>query len=68
MIPRGSAGDAARAAGTEPADELHLELYYNLKVNEGLSISPDIQWVNNAGGDRDCSSVWVFGVRSQLSF
>jgi carbohydrate-selective porin OprB len=49
-------------------DEHHVELYYNIKVNDHLNISPDIQWVNNPNGDRDNDDVWAFGIRAQLSF
>lgn len=55
-------------SGINAGDEHHVELYYNLKVNEPLKISPDIQWVKNPNGDRDNDDVWVFGIRAQLSF
>ncbi len=55
-------------SGINAGDEHHAELYYNLKVNEHLNISPDIQWVKNPNGDRDNGDVWAFGIRAQLSF
>ncbi|HNX04929.1 MAG TPA: carbohydrate porin [Opitutales bacterium] len=54
--------------GIESSDEGHLELYYNLAINEHLSLSPDIQWVTNPNGDRACDDVFVFGLRAQVSF
>jgi len=55
-------------SGINAGDEHHVELYYNLKVNEHLNISPDIQWVKNPNGDRDNDDVSAFGIRAQLSF
>ena len=49
-------------------DEHHVELYYNLKANEHLNISPNIQWMKNPNGDRDNDDVWAFGIRAQLFF
>jgi hypothetical protein len=65
--------DDYKAAGTNlKADpENHLEAYYNFKVNDHLSISPDIQVVWNsyggdaAGGD---NTIVVGGIRSQVDF
>ncbi len=57
-----------RSDGIKSGDEHHVELYYNLKVNDHLDISPDIQWVKNPNGDRDNDMVWAFGIRAQLSF
>lgn len=58
----------ARAKGINCANEHHAELYYSFKVNENLQLSPDIQWLNNAEGDKDNKNIWAFGVRAQLSF
>lgn len=60
--------DVDRTNGINSANEHHVELYYNLKVNEHLNISPDIQWVKNPNGDSDNDDVWAFGLRAQLSF
>ena len=60
--------DVDRGNGINTGDEHHVELYYNLKVNDHLNISPDIQWVKNPNGDRDNDNVWVLGIRAQLSF
>ena len=60
--------DVDRGNGINTGDEHHVELYYNLKVNDHLNISPDIQWVKNPNGDRDNDDVWAFGIRAQLSF
>lgn len=54
--------------GIRPGDERHIEFYYSLQVHEHLAISPSVQWVDNAMGDRNSNQVWVGGVRAQLSF
>jgi len=60
-------------AGTnlEAKDEGHFEAYYNYKVNEHLSLSPDLQIIWNpygkdaANGD---DTIVVGGVRGQVDF
>ncbi len=59
--------DVALANGINSADEHHVEFYYNLKVNDHLNFSPNIQWVKNPNGDSN-DNVWAFGLRAQLSF
>lgn len=59
---------ADRDNGIRSGDEQHVELYYNLKVHDHLSLSPDIQWVKNANGDEDNDDVWAFGLRARLAF
>ena len=63
-------GDDWEDANSEihAGDEHHIELYYNLKVNDHLNISPDIQWVENPNGDKDNDDVWALGIRAQVSF
>ena len=58
----------AAASGVNCEDEHHAELYYSFNVNENLQLSPDIQWLKNAEGDKDNKNVWVFGMRAQISF
>lgn len=47
--------------------EHHIELYYNMKVNDIIRISPDIQWIRNLDADLDTDDLWAFGLRTQLS-
>jgi high affinity Mn2+ porin len=49
-------------------DEGHLELYYSFKVNDNLTLSPDIQVIWDAAGDDDADTVTIFGARAQLDF
>ena len=51
--------------------EGHLEAYYNIHVNDHLSISPDFQYIWNPFGKDivdDTSPVFVYGMRSQIDF
>lgn len=49
------------------ASERHIEFYYNFKAHDFLTISPDLQWIGNPNGDKNNSSIFVFGLRTQLS-
>ena len=51
--------------------ETHLEAYYSFKVNEHLTLSPDMQviWEPNGGGTasgKDADPVFVYGIRGQV--
>ncbi|KPK42023.1 MAG: hypothetical protein AMJ78_03920 [Omnitrophica WOR_2 bacterium SM23_29] len=59
--------DPARRAKNEG----HLEAYYNIHVNDHLSISPDLQYIWNPFGKDvtdDTSSIFVYGARAQVDF
>lgn len=60
--------DRLKADGIDPEDESHLELYYSLFLNDYVVITPDFQLIDNMGGDDDADTVYVFGIRCQLSF
>ena len=45
-----------------------IEAYYNIKVNDNLSIAPNVQFVMNPGGLKDESAATVFGVRCRYKF
>ncbi len=44
------------------------ELYYNVQVTPWLSVSPDIQLVQNPGGTEANGDAVVLGMRSQITF
>ena len=52
---------------TAPAEDT-IEAYYNIKLNDNISISPDIQFANDMAGEEAADSVWVLGMRAQLDF
>jgi len=57
-----------RADSGKPGNEHHLEVFYALRVNSCLTISPDIQWVLNPECDRSNDAAWAFGLRANLAF
>ena len=63
-------GDYKESASspTNDADEGHFEAYYNIKVNEHLSISPDVQVITEPNGNDSADTVTVFGTRCQIDF
>lgn len=60
--------DVLKAAGTNPGDEEHFEAYYNLLINEHVTISPDVQVVINAKGEDDFETVVIGALRGQFTF
>lgn len=69
----GSAWRAVTADGTlagyaASGNEQLLELYYRMKLNEHLEVSPDFQWIRRPGGDGLAPTVRVFGVRASFGF
>jgi len=60
--------DVERSNGINSADECHVEVYYNFRINWNLNVLPDIQWVRNPNGVRDNNGVWVLSVRTQVTF
>ena len=49
-------------------DETHFEVFYKFGYKDHFSFTPDIQVVNNIGGDSGADQVIVYGVRGQLNF
>ena len=69
IIPSGDYKDAGSNLKADP--EGRIELYYSYKVNDHLTISPDVQIVMNPyGGDaaNGDKTIFVGGVRSQICF
>jgi carbohydrate-selective porin OprB len=61
--------DSLRADGfrTAPAEQ-SIEAYYSFKVNDHISLSPDIQYAKDMAGKESLDSVFIFGLRAQLDF
>lgn len=58
-------------SGLSAKEEGHFEVYYNYKVNEHLTLSPDLQLIRNPYGDdaiNGKSSVAIVGIRGQVDF
>ena len=66
-------GDKYGEADNPHDNETHLEAYYNIKINEYLHISPDLQFIWNPDGvsdnnDGDADPIFVYGLRGQIGF
>ncbi|MDD5503840.1 MAG: carbohydrate porin [Candidatus Omnitrophica bacterium] len=64
-------GDYKKADEFKAKTENHLEFYYNYKVNENLSISPDAQVIwDPYGADalNTDKSIFIAGIRAQVDF
>lgn len=57
-------GDGHLNYGLEQA----LEVYYNIQLGSYLQISPDFQFLQNPGYNKDRGPAEVYGVRAHLSF
>jgi len=57
-----------KASGVKTEHESHAEVYYNININEHVSITPDLQVITNALGDNDSHTIWVAGIRGQFTF
>ncbi len=55
-------------AKDSPDDEYHLEVYYSIKINDSLTITPDIQWTDNPSGYSNYDSFWVVSTRAVWEF
>lgn len=61
--------DSLAVAGYQASgSEKQTELYYRFKLNDGIELSPNFQWIRNPGGDTTASTVKVLGVRAKLGF
>ena len=66
-----SSDDYKKANDLKARSEEHLEAYYNFKVNDHLTLSPDIQVIwDPYGGDatNGDKTIFVGGVRTQVDF
>jgi carbohydrate-selective porin OprB len=60
-------------AGFESAPEHYFEIYYNYAVehagaDEGFHVTPDFQYIENPGGDKNADSAFIYGIRLQTYF
>jgi high affinity Mn2+ porin len=65
---RATAADLTLAGFAAAGPERVAELYYRMKINDKLAITPDVQLVQRPGGDVRAPSALVFGVRATLGF
>jgi high affinity Mn2+ porin len=55
-------------AGAVSGSERIAELYYRIKLNDHLELTPDYQFVQRAGGDDTAARIHVLGLRARLGF
>lgn len=61
-------GDISDNSSLSANYESAVEIYYNVQVTPWLEITPDIQWISNAGGEESGGDAVVTGLRLQLKF
>jgi len=49
-------------------DEQLAEIYYRLRLNKNLNLTPDFQLIRQPGGDKTASTAKVIGLRAKASF
>ena len=49
-------------------EETISELYYRIKLNERLNVSPDLQYIARPGGNGNAPAVWALGLRANIGF
>ncbi len=65
---RAATADSSLVGYAASGQERIAELYYRIKVNEQLEITPDFQLIQRAGGDGGAPDVRMLGVRASLGF
>lgn len=55
------------AAANTPKNELELELFYKVQLTPAVSLKPELQWIQNAGG-QDVDDVLVGLLRLEVNF
>ncbi len=45
-----------------------IDVYYRFRVNDYLTLSPDIQFADNMAGMDNEDSVFILGMRAQVDF
>ena len=65
-IAQGVLSDDYRKIHPQADRETVYELYYSYHATPWLTISPDLQFITNAGGDEDDNDVFVAGLRFRI--
>jgi len=62
-------GDFSGSSGlSENGDSFHVEVFYQIKVNDNISITPGIFFVTNPGNIDDNNDIFIGTVRSTFRF
>jgi high affinity Mn2+ porin len=65
---RDATADGLLAGYAAGGSERIAELYYRIKLNEHLELTPDFQLIQRAGGDARAPSMRLIGLRANLGF
>lgn len=66
-VAQGIFADEYRRVHPRADRETVIEMYYAIKVTPWLTVTPDFQFVVNAGGDKDDRNATVAGLRFKMS-
>lgn len=66
-VAQGIFGEEYRRVKTRADRETVYELYYAFQVSPWLTISPDLQFISNAGGNADDPDTFVGGLRFKMA-
>lgn len=61
-------GDYRRQIDGTADRETAYELYYAIQATPWLVVTPDMQFINQPGGNQDSRDAWVFGIRLRVNF
>jgi hypothetical protein len=53
---------------TPTGTEQLAEIYYRMRLNKNLELTPDFQLIRQPGGDKTAATARVFGLRAKVSF
>ena len=66
-VAQGILADEYRRVHARADRETAYELYYAIRLAPWLIISPDLQYITNAGGDKNDRHAMVAGLRIRMS-
>jgi porin len=66
-VAQGILADEYRRVHDRADRETVYEMYYSIKLAPWLWVSPDLQYITNAGGDADDGDAFVAGLRIRMS-
>ncbi len=65
---RATAADPTLVGFGAQGSERVAELYYRMKLNEKIELSPDVQLIDHAGGNADAKRITLWGLRASIGF
>jgi hypothetical protein len=64
---RAATADRTLAGYAASGTERIAEVYYRLRVDDHVELSPDLQWIARPGGDAAAPTIFVAGVRARIA-